>query len=87
MNLAEVGQYTMQGHRQLWLSEAAFANIVAVAFQSANYKKFIDNKEKIMGKGPMLRMKNAKEKAMERWFMTQVDDVLFHGNLEAEGEK
>ena len=32
-------------------------------------------------------MKNAKERAMERQFMTQVDEVLFRGNLEAEGEE
>ena len=87
MNLAEVGQSTMRGYRPLWLSEAAFSDIAALAFQSSYYKKFIDNKEKITGKGPTLRMKNAKEKAMERQFMIQVDEVLFRGDLEAEGEE
>ena len=72
MNLAEVGQSTMRGYRPLWLSEAAFSDIAALAFQSSYYKKFIDNKEKITGKGPTLRMKNVKEKAMERLLRKQL---------------
>ena len=87
MNLAEVGQSTMRAHRKMWLTEAAFADIAAIAFQSSNYRKFLGNKEKIMGRGPTLKKRNAREKATERKFVQQVDDVLFRGNLEAEGEK
>ena len=87
MNLAEVGQSTMRAYRKIWLTEGAFADIAALAFQSSNYKKFKQNKEKIMGRGPTLKKRNAREKATERRFLSQIDDVLYRGDLEAEGEK
>ena len=87
MNLAEVGQSTMRGYRKMWLREAAFADIAALALQSAEYKKFLANKEKIMGKGPTLKSRNARQKATEKRFIQQIDDVLMRGNLEAEAEK
>ena len=87
MNLAEVGQSAMRGYRKMWLREAAFADIAALALQSAEYKKFLANKEKIMGKGPTLKSRNARQKATEKRFIQQIDDVLMRGNLEAEAEK
>ena len=71
----------------MWLTEAVFADVAALAFQASKYQKFLDNREKISGKGPTLRQKNSQEKEMERTFITQIDDVLFHGSLEQEGER
>ena len=87
MNLAEVGQSTMRGSRRVWLTEAVFADVAALAFQSSKYRKFVENREKVSGKGPTLRQKNAEEREMERTFITQIDDVLFNGSLEREGER
>ena len=68
----------------MWLTEAVFADVAALAFQSSKYRKFIENREKVSGKGPTLRQK---KREMERTFITQIDDVLFNGSLEREGER
>ena len=61
MNLAEVGQSKMRADRKMWLSEAAYNDMAALAFQSARYKKFVANREKIIGKGPTLKCQTQKE--------------------------
>ena len=87
MNLAEVGQSTMRGHGKMWLTEAAYRDIAAIALQSSNYKKFRENRERIMGRGPSLKKKTARENESERKFVKQIDDVLFSGNLANEARK
>ena len=87
MNLAEVGKSTMHGHGKMWLMEAAFKDMAALALQSSNYKKFLANREKIMGKGPKLKKKTVKEKENQRKYVQQIDDVLFGGNLANKGKK
>ena len=87
MNLAEVGQSTMRARRKMWLTEAAFKDIAALAFQASNYKKFIENRERIMGKGPTFAQKTARQKANESRYIRQIDKVLSQGDLAAEGER
>ena len=71
----------------MWLTEAVFADVAALAFQSSKYRKFVENREKVSGKGPTLQQKNAEGREMERTFITQIDNVLFNGSLEREGER
>ena len=87
MNLAEVGQSTMRARRKMWLTEAAFKDIAALAFQASKYKKFIENRERIMGKGPTFAQKTARQKADESRYIGQIDKVLSQGDLAAEGER
>ena len=87
MNLAEAGQSTMRGGRKMWLSEATFKDIAALAFQASNHKNFIESREALYGKGPTLLKTSGREKANENRFIEQVDEVLFRGSLEEEGEK
>ena len=84
MNLAEVGQSKMKRQRKIWLTEAIFIDMGAFAFQSSRYKKFIANREKIIGRGPTLKSRTQREKAEEGRFVDEICEVILHGNLEDE---
>ena len=84
MNLAEVGQSKMKRQRKIWLTEAIFLDMGAFVFQAARYKKFIANREKIIGRGPTLKSRTHREKAEEGRFVDEICEVILHGNLEDE---
>ena len=52
MNLAEVGHSSMKRHRLMWLSQAVNDDCIHFLFQEANYNKFLNNSDKVRGKGP-----------------------------------
>ena len=88
MNLAEVGQSTMRNYRKkMWLTEASFRDIAALALQSSKFTRWVENREKLTGKGPTLKTKSQREKALERRYVDEIDDILYRGNLAAEAER
>ena len=86
MNQAEPGQLRMKPEKRLWLMEAVKVDMVDLAFQTAKYKKFIRNAEKIGGRGPTLKKRNERERVEERRFVDQFCDVIENGDLLEEHE-
>ena len=52
MNLAEVGHSSMKRHHPMWLSQMVNDDCIHFLIQEANYNKFLNNSDKVRGKGP-----------------------------------
>ena len=81
MNMAKVGQSKMKPEKPLWLTEAVKVDMVKYAFQTNKYKQFLQNSEKVGGRGPTLKKCTECERAEERCFVDQFCDLIENGNL------
>ena len=71
----------------MWLSVAAFEDIADFIIQENNYRSFIANTGKTVGKGPMKFTKRQRERRAQKKYIESACDAILTTNLRAEVEK
>ena len=86
-NWAEIGHSTMKRSHKVWLSVAAFEDIADFIIQENNYRAFIANTGKTVGKGPTQFTKRQRECRAQKKFIESACDAILTTDLRAEVDK
>ena len=86
-NWAEIGHSTMKRSHKVWLSVAAFEDIADFIIQENNYRSFIANTGKTVGKGPTQFTKRQRERRAQKKYIESACDAILTTDLRAEVEK
>ena len=81
MNLAEVGHSSMKRHRPMWLSQAVNDDCIHFLIQEANYNKFLNNSDKVRGKGPMQFDRDQNDQNAEKKFISSAIESICTGSF------
>ena len=76
MNLAEVGHSSMKRHHPMWLSQAVNDDCIHFLIQDANYNKFLNNSDKIRGKGPTQFDRDEKDRNAEKKYISSAIESI-----------
>ena len=71
----------------MWLSVAAFEDIADFIIQENNYRSFIANTGKMVGKGPTQFTKRQRERRAQKKYIESSCDAILTTDLQAEVEK
>ena len=85
-NWAEIGQSTMKpkSGKKVWLSYATYQDVCTLMLQELQHNSFINNRGKVVGRGPTSVRRQLAEKQAEERFIESAVDVLESGNIEDE---
>ena len=73
-NWAEIGHSTLRRSRKVWLVEATVQDIASAIMEENEYIAFIENRGKVVGKGPTaLKKKMNERKAMRAYTQSAAD--------------
>ena len=84
VNLAEAGHSTMRVWYKMLLAVAAWKDMCHQIIQDRDYIAFVENTDKVTGKGLNLMQTIARKKKTDKIFVTSALDALQTGDLEAE---
>ena len=91
-NYAECGQSKLKGDRKISLIESVLEDAVELLIQAADYKNFLDNSERVRGKGPSQFETEERERREERRYVESAVEAIRSGKLlesrrEVDGQK
>ena len=81
MNLAEVGHSSMKRHCPMWLSQAVNDDCIHFLIQDANYNKFLNNSDKVRGKGPTQFDRDEKDRNAEKKYISSAIESIRTGSF------
>ena len=81
MNLAEVGHSSMKRHRPMWLSQVVNDDCIHFLIQEANYNKFLNNSDKVRGKGPTQFDRDQNDQNAEKKFISLAIESIRTGSF------
>ena len=80
-NWAEIGHSTLRRSRKVWLVEATVQDIASTIMEENEYIAFIENRGKVIGKGPTALKKKMNERKAMRAYTQSAADALLHGDI------
>ena len=83
-NWAEIGHSTLRRSRKVWLVEATVQDIASAIMEENEYIAFIENRGKVVGKGPTALKKKMNERKAMRAYTESAADALLHGDITQE---
>ena len=83
-NWAEIGHSTLRRSRKVWLVEATVQDIASAIMEENEYIAFIENRGKVVGKGPTALKKKMNERKAMRAYTQSAADALLHGDITKE---
>lgn len=89
-NWAEIGQSSMRDRNvvyKMWLLKATWEDIGDALLQTANYRAFIRNRGKTIGKGPTLWQQIIKDRKEQKRFLKAIIDALVTDDVADEARK
>ena len=80
-NYAECGQSKLKGDSKISLIESVLEDVCEFLIQAADYKKFLDNSERVRGKGPSQFEREERERREDRRYVESVVEAIRSGKL------